>query len=132
MKRYHPVFLLALIFLCTLTAIQAQETSEDFRRQTQAWIDEGNLAQIAWSVRYHRKEAKDAFYQALPKQIAQPTAQDERWLNTIARALRLEGMDRPNRALRDAGYLWPLTRWRGTMYEAEGPMGEYDIHGSWD
>ena len=131
MKTY-PLFFFVLFVLFTATALLAQETAEEFRRKTQGWIKEGNLAQIAWSVRYYRSEARDAFYQALPQQIASPTIENERWLNTIARAFRLEGMGRPNRALRDAGFLWPLTRWRGTMFEADGPMGEYDIHGTWD
>ena len=126
----HFFFILLILFFGG--PLQAQESSEEFRRKTRVLMVEGNLAQIAWSTRYDRQQALDAFYQTLPQQIAEPDAEKERWLNTIARALRLEGMGRPNTALRDAGYLWSLTKWRGTMYEADGPMGEYDIHGTWD
>jgi hypothetical protein len=121
-----------LLILTSATAVVAQETADEFHQKTLVWMKDGNLAQIVWSVRYYREEAREAFYQALPEQIAKPTAENERWLNTIARAFRLEGMERPNRALRNAGYLWPLTRWRHTMFEGDGPMGEYDTHGTWD
>lgn len=129
--RVCPIFLLFFVLLFTSASV-AEESAQTFRRNTTRWMKEGNLAQIAWTVRYYRKDARGAFYQALPQQIANPTKENEQWLNTIARAFRLEGMGRPNQALRDAGYLWPLTRWRGTMFEADGPMGEYDIHGTWD
>ena len=125
---------LALIGFLILMAVAsgAQETPEEFREQTTRWMEQGNLAQIVWTVRYYRKPAQAAFYQTLPEQIASPDPKKERWLNTIARAFRLEGMGRPGRALHDAGFLWPVTRWRGTMYEADGAMGEYDLHGTWD
>ena len=128
-RRLSLAFSLSLLTLCLAGA---QETVDEFREKTSRWIEQGNLAQIAWTVRYYREPARTAFFQALPEQISDPDPQKERWLNTIARAFRLEGMGRPNRALRDAGYLWPVTRWRGTMFEADGPMGEYDVHGTWD
>ena len=90
------------------------------------------MAHVAWTVRYYREECLKAFRDQLQAQLKEPSQERERWLNTVARAFRLEGMGRPNRVLERHGLLWPLTTWRGTMFEADGAMGEYDLHGVWD
>jgi hypothetical protein len=123
--------ILVLLSLALLTIAQA-ESPEAFERKTKSWMEEGNLSQIAWTVRYYRESAQQAFRAVLERQTRTPTPCNERWLNTIARAFRLEGMGCPNELLAKRGYLWPVTRWRGTMFEADGAQGEHDLHGTWD
>lgn len=110
----------------------AGPSSAEIERQTWEWMRKGDLAQIAWTVRYYREECRTLFLSRLSEQLKKPDPERLRWLNTLARAFRLEGMGRPNNALERHGLLWPITFWRGTMFEADGAQGEYDLHGTWD
>src|SRR5690606_19912348 len=75
--RSFPIYLLLLLAGMTTAGSMAEESAQAFHRNTIRWMKEGNLAQIAWTVRYSRKEASEAFYQALPQQMANPTAENE-------------------------------------------------------
>lgn len=112
--------------------VLAELSAPDVLNRTQEWLDRGELAQIVMTVRHHREACREAFLLSLERQKVKPNSATEKWLNAMARAFRLEGMGRPNGLLEREGILWPITRWRGTLFEADGAMGEYDLHGVWD
>mgnify|MGYP001277443253 CR=1 FL=1 len=122
---------LLLFFVLALPAL-AKPTPTEIEDKTREWMKKGDLARIAWTVRHHREECAQLFEQRLGEQLLSPNPERLEWLNTIARAFRLEGMGRPNSLLQHHGLLWPITHWRGGMFEADGPQGEYDTHGTWD
>lgn len=108
-------------------AAQAAVTAEVFSQKVTEWIEAGNLAKIAVAVRYEGETGREALEQMLEVHKLGPTEQTEKWLNTVARAFRLEGHAGPNKLLTGAGVLWPNTRWRGTMFEDDQVV---DIRGT--
>lgn len=125
--RYLSLLLL-LFFGAPLAVQAAPPTPEFFIQKVGEWIEEGNLAKIAMGVRFNREVGEVAFKKMMAKHATSPTEASEKWLNTVARAYRLEGFDQLNQQLSAAHLLWPLTRWKGTMFEADGVTG--DTHGT--
>ena len=109
-------FVLSLLLFLSLAA-QAAVTPEVFTQKVTEWIEAGNLAKIAAAVRYEGETGREALKQMLKVHKLGPNEQTEKWLNTVARAFRLEGHAGPNELLKEAGILWPNTRWRETMFE---------------
>ena len=109
---------LAFLFLALFVIGQAQQvTPELFIQSVSGWIKQGSLAEVAQGVRFQAEVGRKAFDQVLAVHKAAPTEVTERWLNTVARAFRLEGHKGPNEALLAENILWPNTQWRGTLFE---------------
>ena len=103
--------LLFLILLLTLPTL-AKPTPAEIESKTREWMQKGDLARVAWTVRYHREDCAKLFEQRLGDELLIPDPERLTWLNTIARAFRLEGMGKPNSLLQRHGLLWPVTRTR--------------------
>lgn len=119
--RYSLGILGLWLLLCLLTssALAEPPTPQVFLQKTTAWLEAGDLANIAMGVRYYPEVAEQVFAQVLQDYQAGRSEAQEKWLNAIARAFRMEGSDKLNQRLREVGLLWPETRWRGTMFEAD-------------
>jgi CHAT domain-containing protein len=110
--------LTSLLLLLLLAVTPAQQvTPELFVQSVSTWIEEGDLAKVAQGVRYQAEPGREAFRRMLEVHKLGPTESTERWLNTVARAFRLEGQKEPNQELLAADMLWPNTKWRGTLFE---------------
>ena len=94
-------------------------TPEIFVQKTTHWLQVDELSSLVQAVRLQAEVGEQAFAQVLQVHQAAPSAATERWLNAVARAFRLEGNAGPSEQLRQRGLLWPDTRWRGTMFEAD-------------
>lgn len=92
-------------------------TPEVFTQKVTEWIEADDLSKVAGAVRFQREAGRQAFDRMLEVHRAGPSDLTERWLNAVARAFRLEGLDEPNKALDAAGILWANIRWRGTLFE---------------
>lgn len=108
-----------LLVIVGIPALAEAPTPQAFIEKTTEWLQNDDLATLAMGVRYNSEVAQQAFAQVLQAYRARPTEEQERWLNAIARACRLEGDETLNKTLRELGVLWPETRWRGTMFEAD-------------
>ncbi|MGE0488855.1 MAG: CHAT domain-containing protein [Vulcanimicrobiota bacterium] len=104
------------VWLMLLTApLWAQPVDvETFLNRTEQWRQAGELIKIVQGVRLYPEVARPAFDQVLAQQ---PDRVE--WLNTIARAFRMEGYGEPEQLLKEKGMLWAVTRWRGTLFEAD-------------
>lgn len=98
-------------------AAQAAVTPEVFIQKVTEWMEADNLAKVAAAVRFEGEAGRKALERVLEVHKLGPTEKTERWLNTVARAFRLEGHAGPNQLLSEEGILWPNTRWRGTLFE---------------
>lgn len=119
---------IALLLLGSTSLALAGPTPEVFIQKVGEWIEQGNLAKVAMGVRFNREVGQTAFDQVLTQHQKAPTEKTQVWLNTVARAFRLEGDNGPNEQLKPLGLLWPLTRWKDTMFEADGVAD--DTHGT--
>ncbi|MCA9797313.1 MAG: hypothetical protein KC910_36130, partial [Candidatus Eremiobacteraeota bacterium] len=109
-----PKFLVCLLFLLSAPLWAQQVDLETFLARTEEWRQAGELVKIVQGVRLYPEVARPAFDQVL---ATQPERVE--WLNTIARAFRMEGNGEPEKLLREKGILWAVTRWRGTLFEAD-------------
>jgi len=117
MKLHAPLIVL-LTGLLFLTPVWSQEvTPELFTTKVAEWIEADDLVKVAQAVRYQREAGRAAFDRLLQVHKTGPSDVTERWLNTVARAFRMEGLAGPNQTLSELGILWPNTRWRGTVFE---------------
>jgi CHAT domain-containing protein len=94
-------------------------TPEVFIQKVTEWLQSDDLSTLARGVRFQAEVGEQAFAQVLRVHQSAPSELTERWLNAVARAYRLEGNPKPGEQLSQLGILWPDTRWRGTMFEAD-------------
>jgi CHAT domain-containing protein/AraC-like DNA-binding protein len=115
--RTLKLFIILFLFLTCGALAQPEVTPTLFTQRVAEWTEQDNLAAVAQAVRFYGDVGRQAFDKMLEVHKMGPSPLTEKWLNTVARAFRLEGNDGPNRALIDADMLWANTRWRGTMFE---------------
>ena len=112
--------LILTMFLAMVSLVSAAPPSpEVFVQKVGEWIKADQLIKVAQAVRFYGEVGEKAFAQVMAQHKSDPTADSEEWLNAVARAFRLEGRDHLNKQLRRAKILWPLTRWEGTVFEAD-------------
>ena len=111
------IALILFLVLSGLATAQPEVTPELFTQRVGEWMEIDDLVSVSQAVRFHNEVGREAFNRMLEVHKTGPSPVTEKWLNTVARAFRLEGHAGPNEALLEAGVLWANTRWRGTMYE---------------
>ncbi|MCA9779172.1 MAG: hypothetical protein KC800_20730, partial [Candidatus Eremiobacteraeota bacterium] len=116
MKTLKIAIFILLLFIGQAVA-EPEVTSELFTQRVGEWMEADDLVSISQAVRFYNDVGRQAFDRMLEVHKMGPSPMSEKWLNTVARAFRLEGHAGPNEALLEAGMLWANTRWRGTMYE---------------